>query len=192
MALPAGQYCTTHNFRVRDTLRPEVYHQSVRFGAKLIQTHDHSFFQLITCGYSSYVTPVWREDESVVYNCCWSSSAQLFSGPSPVGLMTTSYCVRFETPPTWRARSPYLYTPGRGIPVIPPVAWFPFRRLLPLEGLRWSYSTPPPHGDVFHHSQLATIVLLITPRHGPGIKHHFRQFLYCCAWIRCRVNMFVC
>jgi hypothetical protein len=31
------------------------------------------------------------------YNCCWSSSAQAFSGPSPVGLATILYCLRFET-----------------------------------------------------------------------------------------------
>jgi hypothetical protein len=60
--------------------------------------------------------PLWREDGSVVYSCCWSSPAQSFSGPSPAGLMTTFYCLRFETPPTWRARSPYLYPPGKGWP----------------------------------------------------------------------------
>jgi hypothetical protein len=42
--------------------------------------------------------PVWREDGSVVYNCCWSSPAQSFSGPCLSGLMTTCYCLRFETP----------------------------------------------------------------------------------------------
>jgi hypothetical protein len=31
--------------------------------------------------------PLWREDESVVYNCCWSSPAQSFSAPSSAGLM---------------------------------------------------------------------------------------------------------
>jgi hypothetical protein len=50
----------------------------------------------------------WREDGSAVYNCCWSSPVQSFSGPSPGGLMTTFYCLRFETPQTWRARFPYL------------------------------------------------------------------------------------
>jgi hypothetical protein len=39
---------------------------------------------------------------SAVYNCCWASPAQLFSGPCPAGIMT----------PTWRAISPYLYPPG--------------------------------------------------------------------------------
>jgi hypothetical protein len=28
--------------------------------------------------------------------------------------MTISYCLRFETSPIWRARSPYLYLPGTG------------------------------------------------------------------------------
>jgi hypothetical protein len=40
---------------------------------------------------------LWREVVSVVYNCCWSSPAQSFSGPSPVGLATIFYCPRFET-----------------------------------------------------------------------------------------------
>jgi hypothetical protein len=50
--------------------------------------------------------PVWREDGSAIYNCCWFSAAQSFWGPSPTGLMTTFYCLRLGTPPTWRARSP--------------------------------------------------------------------------------------
>jgi hypothetical protein len=41
--------------------------------------------------------PLWREDGSVVYNCCWPSPAQSFSGPSPLGLVTIFYCLRFET-----------------------------------------------------------------------------------------------
>jgi hypothetical protein len=53
--------------------------------------------------------PLWRQDGSVVYNWCWVSPAQSFSGPSPPGLMTTFYCLKFETPPTWGARS-RIYT----------------------------------------------------------------------------------
>jgi hypothetical protein len=53
---------------------------------------------------------------SVVYNCCWASPAQSFSGPSPAGFMTTFYCLRFETPSNWRVRSAYLYPPGTGWP----------------------------------------------------------------------------
>jgi hypothetical protein len=35
------------------------------------------------------------------------------------------YCLRFETPPTWRARSPYLNPPGIGWPSYAPGNWFP-------------------------------------------------------------------
>jgi hypothetical protein len=50
----------------------------------------------------------------------------------------TFYCLRCETPPTWRARSPYLYPPGTG---------FLFRHLLRLAGQRCWYSNPPPRGE---------------------------------------------
>jgi hypothetical protein len=40
---------------------------------------------------------IWREHGCVVYNCCWPSPAQSFSGPSPVGLLTIFYCLRFQT-----------------------------------------------------------------------------------------------
>jgi hypothetical protein len=45
------------------------------------------------------------------------------------GLMTTFYFLRFETPPTWRARYPYLYLPGTGWPGYTTrhwVLWMPF------------------------------------------------------------------
>jgi hypothetical protein len=41
--------------------------------------------------------PLWREDGSAFCICCWFSPAQCFSGPSPLGLATTFYCLRFET-----------------------------------------------------------------------------------------------
>jgi hypothetical protein len=80
---------------------------------------------------------------SVAYNCCWASSAQPFSGSSPAGLTTLFYSFRVETPPTWRARSPYLYPSGIGWPSYTPRYWVPFCRLLRLAGLRWRYSNHP-------------------------------------------------
>jgi hypothetical protein len=35
-------------------------------------------------------------------------------GSGSCGTRDHIYCLRFETPPTWRARSPYLYPPGTG------------------------------------------------------------------------------
>jgi hypothetical protein len=49
------------------------------------------------CGFVDLGRPLWREDGSVVYNCCWPSAAQSFSGPSPVGLVAIFYCLGFET-----------------------------------------------------------------------------------------------
>jgi hypothetical protein len=40
--------------------------------------------------------------------------------------MTTFYCLRFETPPTWRTRSPYLHPPVTGWPSYTPRHWVPF------------------------------------------------------------------
>jgi hypothetical protein len=53
---------------------------------------------------------LWREHGSVVYNCSWSSSAQSFLNPGPVGLVITFYCLRFETPHPG-GPGPRLYTP---------------------------------------------------------------------------------
>jgi hypothetical protein len=41
--------------------------------------------------------PLWREDGSVFCLCRWSLPAQTSSGPSPLGLATVFYCLRFET-----------------------------------------------------------------------------------------------
>jgi hypothetical protein len=35
-------------------------------------------------------------------------------------------CLRLETTPTWRTRSPYLYPPRTGYPSYTPRYWFPF------------------------------------------------------------------
>jgi hypothetical protein len=51
---------------------------------------------------------------------------------------------------------PCIYIPPEeGGPVITPGTGFPFRHLLRLAGIRWRYSTPPPHGEPNrdHHIQ---------------------------------------
>jgi hypothetical protein len=39
---------------------------------------------------------LWREDGSVFCICCWPLPTQSFSGPSPLGLATIIYSLRFE------------------------------------------------------------------------------------------------
>jgi hypothetical protein len=50
-----------------------------------------------SCGFVDLGRSLWREDGSVVCNCSWPLPAQSFSGPSPFGLATIFYCLRFET-----------------------------------------------------------------------------------------------
>jgi hypothetical protein len=40
---------------------------------------------------------LWRKDGSIVHNCRWPSPAQSFLGPSPTGLATIFYYLKFET-----------------------------------------------------------------------------------------------
>jgi hypothetical protein len=79
-----------------------------------------------SCGFVDVGRCLWRENGSAIYNFCWSSPAQSFTGPSPKVLVTIFYCLRFETPPTWRNRSPYLYPPGTGWHSYTPRHWVPF------------------------------------------------------------------
>jgi hypothetical protein len=81
--------------------------------------YDQIFILADSSGFSDVGRSFWQEDGSVVFKWCWSSPEQSFSGPSPVGLVTIFYCLRFKTYPTWRARSSYLYPPGTGRPSVP-------------------------------------------------------------------------
>jgi hypothetical protein len=101
-----------------------------------------------SCRYVDAGRSFWREDMSVVYDDCWLSPAQSFSGPSSVELATIFDCLRFETLPTWRARFPYLYPPGTEWPSYTPRHWVKSDLLA-----------------------LASIVFKITTRHGPHGKH---------------------
>jgi hypothetical protein len=94
--------------------------QSVWVSSKYMGPKTKLLLLSESCGLVDVGHPLCREDGSAVYNCCWPSPAQSYSSPSPSELV-----LRFETPPTWRARSPYLYPPGRGWPNYAPRHWVP-------------------------------------------------------------------
>jgi hypothetical protein len=113
--------------RVRVILRMAVYCPSVHFGYKPLETHDQQFFF------------------STKHLVLALTSVVILRSKS-CGLITF-YCLRFETPLAWRARSPYLYPWEQGGPVIPPGTKFPSLCLIRLAGLQWRYSTPLPHRE---------------------------------------------
>jgi hypothetical protein len=123
-------------------------------GAKPLKAQTRDFFQLNTCGYSPYVTSSLTRGWVCRLQLLLVWPAQSVWGQSPAGLMTVFYSLRFETPPTWRARSPFYILQEQGDPVIPPGTGFPFRRLLRLAGLGWRYSNPPPYGVISHSLQM--------------------------------------
>jgi hypothetical protein len=102
-----------------------------------------NWFLLISdsCRCADMGCSLWREGGSVIYNCCLPWPAKSFLRPSPAGPMTIFYSLKFDTIPTWRPRSSYLYSPGTG---------FPFLRFLQQAGLRWSYLNPPQHVKIIN------------------------------------------
>jgi hypothetical protein len=79
------------------------------------------FFQLNTCAYSPYVTSSLTRG--------WVCRLKLLLALASAVIGSESwefYCLRRETPLTWRAWPPYLYPPGTGWPGYTPRHWVPF------------------------------------------------------------------
>jgi hypothetical protein len=129
--------------RVRVTLRLAFYHQSVGLGAKPFETHGQNFFfQLNTCSHSPYITSSLTRG--------WMSFT-IAAGPR----QRIHSWVRVP----WDSRSYFTVSDSRLL----------FCRLLHLAGLRWKYSTPPPHrilSKQFFHYCITWLSL------GPRREHH--------------------
>jgi hypothetical protein len=120
-------------------------------------------FSFDSCRFVILLRPLWREDGSVIY--CTIASGLCQSSHSWVEVPQNSrpyFIVSFETPPTWRARSPYVYPPGTGWPIYTPGHWVPF--LSPLTTLRATVEG-------------SFTVLLIIPLHEPHRKHRSQSYI---------------
>jgi hypothetical protein len=82
-------------------------------------------FQPNTCGYSPYVTSSLKRGWVRRLQLLLALTSQSFTGPNPVGFMTF-YCLIFETLPTWRTGSPYLYPPRNRVTRLYHRHWVPF------------------------------------------------------------------
>jgi hypothetical protein len=95
-----------------------------------------------SCEFVYMGRPLWWEDRSVVYNCCWPSPASYSQvrvprDSWPYFTVSDSKLLQPERP------GRRIYIPQKkGGPVIPPSIVFPFRRLLRLIGLRWKVFEP--------------------------------------------------
>jgi hypothetical protein len=123
-SLTSYQECTPS--RVRVTLRLAVYRQSV-LGDKPLETHDQYFFsKLNTCGHSPYATSSLTRKWVCRLQLLLVLASAVILGSKSRGTRDHILLFKFETPPTCRARSPYLYPPGTGWPRYTPRHWVPF------------------------------------------------------------------
>jgi hypothetical protein len=88
-------------------------------------------FYITTDGQSAslswYQAPIWGLWPDFYYCLTiagfWYGAPSLTRGRVSFTMYNTFYCLRFETPPTWRTRSLYLYPPGTGWPGYTPRPW---------------------------------------------------------------------
>jgi hypothetical protein len=71
--------------------------------------------------------PLWREVGSVVFSCCWASPGQLFSGVSPMGLISIFSCLYFWDSPNLEGQVPVFISPRNTAAQLysPALGWTP-------------------------------------------------------------------
>jgi hypothetical protein len=107
---PAIRSLPRLSFRVKAMLRWTTS-RPVCLGLKPRRVLKTRFLLLSgSCRFVDVEHPLWREDGSVVYNCCWPLPAQSFSGPNPAGLMTI-FSVSDSRLPQPGGPGPWIYIP---------------------------------------------------------------------------------
>jgi hypothetical protein len=83
-------------------------------------------FQLNTCGCSPYVTPYLTRGWICRLQLLLVLASTIILRSESRGIHGIICCLIFETPPTWKARSLYIYPPGTRWPSYTPRHWVPF------------------------------------------------------------------
>jgi hypothetical protein len=78
------------------------------------------------CGFVDVGLRLWREDGSVVYNCCWSSPAQSFSALSPAGLDDHILLSQIRDSPNLEGQVPVFISPRNRVAQLYPRHWVTF------------------------------------------------------------------
>jgi hypothetical protein len=120
--------CLSLSLSLNLILRPTVIRPAYLEIKHQSGAYDQIFLLSESCGFVDMGRSVWREDGSVVYNCSWTRQRS-----------------HFRARVSWNSWLYFSASDSR----------LPFIRLVRLTGLRWRYSTPPPHGiDVSWQSHL--------------------------------------
>jgi hypothetical protein len=111
-------------FRTPGKSKSKLYYDRQSFGQSLLVSGTHLgprdqffllefFFRQLRVYY--FVAPSLTRGRAcnLLYNCFWALPEQSLLGRIPAELRPY-FTVSFETPPTWRARSPYLHPPETG------------------------------------------------------------------------------
>jgi hypothetical protein len=131
-------------------------------------------FQRNTCGYCPYVTSSLTRGW-VCRLQFLALPSQSFSGASPARVITTIYCLKFETSQTRRVRSPYLYRPGNGWPSYVPRHWVPLSSLPTTRKATVEISDPASTLEIMSPLKAETTLFLQQTSEHPAI-HGTRSF----------------
>jgi hypothetical protein len=173
-ARPSGPECSDSLSKVKVTLQPTVslsveievnlrptVSRPVCLGAGIPSgSHDQiSFISLTITGFLIWAPSLMRGWVcNLLVQLLLGRAVTL--GSKSCRTQRSYFTVSFPTPPpppTWRARSPYLYSQEQSGPVIPPATEFPICRLLRLAVLLRSYPNPPQHGALCQSGLLTRI-----------------------------------